>query len=223
LLLGHVPPSENFYIPSCLNYYRQVSKTYSSLIVGHFFGHLHIDLFRPLIDEGGNPFGSIFGGGSICPCNLNPTFKIFEYKESALNINMDPFFLDFTQFNVNLNQSNFLGYLNIYENYSFKKEYQGFKLFHSSFPSFRRYMFEEHEEWKKFLTLSFQNFENYVFMIKSLQPVQPFDEGEGVGFFNTFVTQFCEGDTTIYKVGNKTVQCVDLFRLSSLKRLVFQQ
>jgi hypothetical protein len=209
IIIGHLIPSTSLYIPSCLNKYMEISLKFSSIIVGHFFGHSDLDYFRTIHSRDGQPHGVFYSSGSLV-ASLDPTFRTFQYNENAQNTKNDPFLLDYHQYSTNLDIDNVKNLVVFKEFYSFKKSFPEYQLYHDSLFRFRQNIYSDINLWKKFLRLSFRDSPAYVDRIDSLEP--PFSvQKNSKDFFALFQKLFCDGDNLKVNVKGKLYSCINLF------------
>lgn len=64
MLLGHVTATPAFFKEKCYNKYAEITKEYSSLIVGHFYGHTHQEFLRPIYGMTDSAYGVIYLQGA---------------------------------------------------------------------------------------------------------------------------------------------------------------
>ncbi|XP_048249590.1 acid sphingomyelinase-like phosphodiesterase 3b isoform X2 [Haliotis rufescens] len=116
LMTAHVPPG--FHVPGKVqwfyNHYNtrflDISRTFSDIIVGMFFGHDHADGFKLLQRHGGSPGVPIFMAPSITPWRFkipdesgdphNPAIRLVKYNQQTGVL------LDIHQYYMNLTDSN---------------------------------------------------------------------------------------------------------------------
>lgn len=107
-LVGHVAPSARQYYPGCLSQYVKLTRKYSDVIHGQFFGHSNYDEF--FLDKSESEleptkrkpktFGLI--APSVVPI-LNTAYRIFEYQTQGTKFGQ---LLDYEQYYVDLDEAN---------------------------------------------------------------------------------------------------------------------
>ena len=51
LIIAHIPPGDSDNVADYGKFYLNMTKQFSDVIVGHFFGHTHRDQFQLVMDE----------------------------------------------------------------------------------------------------------------------------------------------------------------------------
>ncbi|KAF7284584.1 cyclic GMP-AMP phosphodiesterase SMPDL3A-like [Rhynchophorus ferrugineus] len=116
-LVGHVPPgwderqkglfqsAHGAFTDYHNKKYLEVVRNYSDIIVGQFFGHLHSDTFRIMMDNKGKAISWAMIAPSITPKRNhmgpnNPGLRLYKFNKDTGQI------FDYTQFYLDLSQTN---------------------------------------------------------------------------------------------------------------------
>lgn len=119
-IVGHIPPGAYtrgffpetgpnfFYFPSFNKRFIHIVNTYHDVIVGQFFGHLHLDSFM-LFSDNETVVNSLFLGPSVTPwyepnkelySPVNPAIRLYKYNRTSGTI------LDYNEYFLNLTKAN---------------------------------------------------------------------------------------------------------------------
>uniref|UniRef100_A0A6B2L3Q1 Uncharacterized protein n=1 Tax=Arcella intermedia TaxID=1963864 RepID=A0A6B2L3Q1_9EUKA len=131
--------------------YLSLINQYKDIIVTHFMGHNHNDLFQVLHDPSSNgsvPISVVFIPSSLTPVGntSNPSYRIYSYDQLSKEV------LDFVQYRVDLVLANQNGYLDWYQAYTAKKDWKISDMSPKSWQSVGERIGANVQDWNFFKT-----------------------------------------------------------------------
>jgi len=127
--------------------YLQLATEYQDIIVAHFLGHNHCDLFQVFHDPSSNgtkPIGVGFTPSSLTPGgnDSNPSFRLYDYDQATKSL------LDYHQYRADLLEGNTQGYLTWVNVYSAKKDWGVVDMSPSSWQGIGERIGKNASDWK---------------------------------------------------------------------------
>ncbi|CAG7817877.1 unnamed protein product [Allacma fusca] len=102
-IIGHVPPGHIQCSKVFSRHYNNVIAKYNSVVKGQFFGHTHVDTFRLLYNENGQPISTQWVSPSLTPFRTNnPGYKIYHVDRQSFEvIDHETYIFDLAKANAN--------------------------------------------------------------------------------------------------------------------------